>query len=154
MFRNSKVVPVVACAVLLSGLYVILRDVRSFRYSWAAILTWSIQPRFAQYYLFVALIPSLKIIAGIGLFWYRPWARALAVPVCGIDFIFRFVGMIKVFRYDHVHMSIHDVESWRIVKTYSLWPSYVIAAVSIVALILLITVRFGRHADRGAEIQQ
>jgi hypothetical protein len=51
-------------------------------------------------------------------------------------------------------MLVAGTESWSIVEKHSLLPSYVIMAVSIVALILLITARLGKQADRTAEFQQ
>jgi hypothetical protein len=72
------------------------------------------------------LVLILKLVIASGLFLFAPWARKIGVWVLMIDFVLRLVGSISFW-----NSAIGEVEK------INLWPSNIIAAISLICAIIL-----------------
>jgi hypothetical protein len=102
-------------------------------------------------------IPILKVIAAMGLLGVRGWAWALAIPVLAFDFIYRAQMALRFYTYGNPEIMPRPDLGGTVVKTGSLWPSHIIALISLASLAILMRkptveafVRPGSRAERLA----
>jgi hypothetical protein len=98
---------------------------------------------YAVWFLFdITLI--FKFISSYGLFRFRKWGRTVTVCALFSDFLLRLGGVINAWTYDLRHPELYaklqsnpPLPEYAI--TYSMIPSYVIALLSLISAIILLS---------------
>lgn len=143
--RTRFLIRLIAVGTTGTALYVLLPTY--WKYWWEIIGFWvreGISP-FARHasWLFPAmilfdLILLFKLVTAYGLFRLRSWAITPAICVLSLDFIFRLWGAINTWTYTLRHPEPPPIPTEGVVvKVISMWPSYIIGAISLVSLIIL-----------------
>jgi hypothetical protein len=90
--------------------------------------------------LVVLLVPIAKLLAAAGLLLRRGWARPAAIAVLSVDAITLIRAAVRL----HVVSIMRGVSApplagASVVHTESLWPTYLVAAISVVSVLALIS---------------
>ena len=88
----------------------------------------------------VELVLIAKLVVAYGLFRVCSWARPVAITVLTADFIFRANGAITMFLFDLFISPMPEtpIPEGTYTRVIYLWPSYVIAIISIASVLVLI----------------
>ncbi|MFC1453723.1 hypothetical protein ACFLQL_00935 [Verrucomicrobiota bacterium] len=86
------------------------------------------------------LVFIAKLIVAYGLLRVRSWARPVAITVLTADFVFRAAGAITIFLFDAFvpPTPLPPIPEGTMFIEIPLWPSYVIAIISIASVFVLI----------------
>jgi len=140
---------IVATCCVATGLYELGRmslEYRSVWYTARAILTGEM-PLFSWVLLFGFPILSLaKVVSGVGLIRGREWSWSVAVLALSTDFLIRLHGHIVAWSSAFLHPEpLPTPAGDGVVVTVSMWPSSIIAVVSLVSVLILLKGTIRRH---------
>jgi hypothetical protein len=100
----------------------------------------SFSPSLAVPGLMITLIPILKLPASIGLFMSKRWGWLSTVVLLTLDYIFglRVAIRMSISALDRTssRMSFETYQNVKVV-TISMWPTYIIAIISLVSVLIL-----------------
>lgn len=113
---------------------------QSIKFVWTSILHGSdVEPPIFIFLGFVAtILPFLKLLASYGLFQLRSWSLNLAVGALSIDLLIRFIGAINfvIQVWEYRNKPVPAISKGAIV--ISLWPSYIIAFLCGISVLILL----------------
>lgn len=143
MQANQKiVVKIVACVTAATGLFVLVPGWRSHFHFWTHPLqsVASLDPFYSVLCFVVMVIPILKLVAAVGLFRNKHWAWFSGIAVLTADFVLRANVAITMFLIDALVPPTPPppMPEGGVTMVIPLWPSYVIAIISIASVLVLI----------------
>ncbi len=140
-----KLIRIVGFVTVITGAFVLARDSSVFIsiYRWIAHgeLLADCHPLYIfLLFVFTPILPIAKVITGVGLMMTKPWSWTLTTVILIIDFIYRLVGHINAWTF-HLRYPelIEESEGMTFEATYSMWPSTIIALISLASLVILLT---------------
>ncbi len=144
MHVKRNIIRVIAVLTAISALYVLFPD--HWKY-WFRLLQ-SLQSGQSPlegvpvWYIPMSILFDLiligKLVAAIGLFRLRKWGRQIAIVVLSADFIIRLSGAINAWTWHLRHPESPPVFDGEVtVLTVSMIPSYIIAIVSLICVVVL-----------------
>lgn len=155
MQKNTATIGIVAGLMVTTGLY------QMFRYGLQAYLNLfyifsrsvsTIDPVFVLMASVLMLTPILKFSSAIGLLLCKRRGWIMAVAVLALDFLFGLQAAIRisVFLIRSQHLSPHVTTEGHHVLGISVWPTYIMAILGAVLVLVLIQEpilkRFGKQA--------
>jgi len=148
------IVRVVAVVTAAAGLFVIIRECSTYAHLVSTVgeAVRLVGRLIGTLGITISVLPFVKLVAAVGLFRIRKWAWVLAIVALTLDMLLRIVGAIR-----HSLESPQDLPelalcSGVVVEEISLWPSYVIALVSAVSLLVLANSRIRSQFWRREQI--
>lgn len=132
------------------GLYLLFKDFFGYYYSILAILSGKMPFGTTCLFLIFSVIIALRLVSSYGLYKLTNWGRNFSIGVLSFDFLWRLTGFINMWTYyirypekraiaEKLLEQLKQTEAnGAIVGKVSMIPSYVIAFISLVSVILLL----------------
>ena len=149
---KKKVIQTIAIICIAIGLYYLIKNYRStfwflkiFQKKFAFI--WE-HPGSALLTISSSIILLLRPIAGFGLLRLKTWGRNLIIVVLSADFIVRAISFYNLHTFALRHPEINTEMQGMIAESadksqmISIIPSYIIAAVSLISVIILLKINW------------
>ena len=151
--RNYIILKSIAVISGVIGLYLLFKDFSGYYYSVLAILYGKMPFGTTCLFLIFSVIIVLRLVSSYGLYKLTNWGRNLSIGVLSFDFLWRLTGFINMWTYyirypekraiaEKMLEQLKQAEAnGAIVGKISMIPSYIIAFISLVSVILLLKVK-------------
>ena len=151
MDKMKKYIPksiAITCTVI--GLYILFTEIGGLSRSVLDFIPGNTSLGMSIVSIVFLVLLALRFISSYGLYRLTSWGKYLAIGTLGFDFLFRFAGFLNIwtyyFRYPEKKAQHEEIfknfqqaeENGEIVMTISMIPSYVIALISFVSVVLLL----------------
>ena len=148
---NQRTVRLIAILCGVIGIYNLIRNFRQHLYIFTGMFSDKWQGVDPQSWYIIIMISTLLVvilrpIAGFGLFKLKNWGKKLTIVVLSADFVIRAISFINLstfaMRHPEIHIEMNELlaSGWKIEQTYSMIPSYIIALISLISVIVLLKI--------------
>jgi hypothetical protein len=141
---SSNLIRAVAILTAAAGLFEMIRHWLSYRYAFSVFPdTFSIAgPSLAILGMAMLLLPPAKLVIAFGLLCIQRWAWFTALPILLLDFFLRALIAVRLHAAtepasDALAAALRSGAT--VERVESLWPSYMMALVSIISVIVLLS---------------
>jgi hypothetical protein len=151
--QKLKIVQIIAFVCIAIGLFYLIKNFNANFFFLKTIFIERYQAKQTQMgpivlHIITTLILILRPIAGLGLLKLKTWGRNLTIAVLSADFIIRAISFYNVHTYALRHPEMAEkvaemlANGATIVQKTSIIPSYFIAAISLISVIILLKINW------------